>query len=350
MSEENGWVALPKPAPRTLPAGTKLESEANIWTLETEHRAAPLCYHGTHTDKDGERFENSVLLIRAVQRVQLPAGYQFLGGQATQVTTVADLGDTPEHLRPLLKAVRAVRPGAVISEGDDWKATVWFANETGMHGWNFDDDFDRREFFDRKNNHGWGCDCHDKERLKRAIEQGRCYPTEDARRIGREEFGMSFGEDEEEDLGECANCGEPFKRFAVTVLKNGAHYCTTACSLRQPESPDDLNAAIHASFKTGTEWIPRPQPTRALTSPILAPSCACGATSNLRQIGVKFDDAFQAYGEFRCGPCEQSRRRADLQAAKVEQARADLDRKVPAKWLEAPAMWPEQFSGSSWEE
>jgi hypothetical protein len=343
MSEENGWVALPKPAPRTLPAGTKLESEANIWTLETEHRAAPLCYHGTHTDKDGERFENSVLLIRAVQRVQLPAGYQFLGGQATQVTTVADLGDTPEHLKPLLGDARRIAPGTLVSEetrhGVVWKV-VWNPEST-WPGWG------SLTTLGNWNPNGGSFARYD--HLKRAIQEGRCYPTADARRIGREEFGMSFGEDEEEDLGECANCGEPFKRFAVTVLKNGAHYCTTACSLRQPESPDDLNAAIHASFKTGTEWIPRPQPTRALTSPILAPSCACGATSNLRQIGVKFDDAFQAYGEFRCGDCEQSRRRAELQAAKVEQVKADLDRKVP-KWCQAPAMWPEQFSGSSWEE
>jgi hypothetical protein len=278
MSEENGWVALPKPAPRTLPAGTKLESEANIWTLETEHRAAPLCYHGTHTDKDGERFENSVLLIRAVQRVQLPAGYQFLGGQATQVTTVADLGD-------------------------------------------------------------W----HDKERLKRAIEQGRCYPTEDARRIGREEFGMVF----DGDPGTVVKNERIKPPVAGVMTWSGkqldavAELCGTA--------RDVFTDGAHGRYETDAElrarltgmWGAVAKPTKVLTSPIFAPSCACGATSNIKQIGVKFDSAYRAYGEFRCGDCEQSRRRSDLQAAKVEQIKGEMDRKVTPKWCEAPRGWPE---------
>jgi hypothetical protein len=255
-----------------------------------------------------------------------PARTKFLAGR--------DLGDTPEHLKPLLRAARETYPSAVIADDHDDSPGVWPPGGNGL--------FCEIDLTAERLRTRFACGATlSRQMLRGYIEHGSCYPTADARRIGREEFGMSFGEDEEEDLGECANCGEPFKRFAVTVLKNGAHYCTTACSLRQPESPDDLNAAIHASFKTGTEGIPRPQPTRALTSPIFAPSCACGATSNLKQIGVKFTNAYRAYGEFRCGPCEQSRRRAELQAAKIERLKGEMDRKVTPKWCEAPRGWPE---------
>lgn len=67
-----------------------------------------------------------------------------------------------------------------------------------------------------------------------------------------------------------------------------------------------------------------------------APACACGAVSNLRAVSLT---------GYRCGSCEQSRRRAELQAQKLEQTKRDMNRPVkrdPYEWL--------GFSSSSWEE
>lgn len=74
------------------------------------------------------------------------------------------------------------------------------------------------------------------------------------------------------------------------------------------------------------------------------PACKCGSTENLKQIGVMFPHGV-ACGEFRCGPCEQSRRRAELQAQKLEQTKRDMSRPVkrdPYEWL--------GFSSADWEE
>jgi hypothetical protein len=209
--------------------------------------------------------------------------HQRCGGAARAAYLAAedDLGDTPEHLRELLRDVRKVRPDAVLAHGDErFKVTAWFKMDADFHGWNFDGDFDRAEFFERKNTVGWWADMFDKARLQTAILEGRVYPTADARRIGREEFGMVF----------------------------------------------DGYA------------LPPEEPVKAV------PPCACGATSNLRTVVIERSASVTVYAN-RCGACEQERRRTELLA--------DMDRKLPPKKPEkslAPASWPEQFSGSSWEE
>lgn len=66
------------------------------------------------------------------------------------------------------------------------------------------------------------------------------------------------------------------------------------------------------------------------------PACKCGATENVRHV---------AWGQHRCGSCEQSRRRAELQAQKLEQTKRDMNRPVkrdPYEWL--------GFSSADWEE
>lgn len=66
------------------------------------------------------------------------------------------------------------------------------------------------------------------------------------------------------------------------------------------------------------------------------PACKCGATENVRHV---------AWGQHRCGHCEQSRRRAELQAQKLEQTKRDMSRPVkrdPYEWL--------GFSGPTYEE
>lgn len=66
------------------------------------------------------------------------------------------------------------------------------------------------------------------------------------------------------------------------------------------------------------------------------PACKCGATENVRHV---------AWGQHRCGSCEQSRRRAELQAQKLEQTKRDMSRPVkrdPYEWL--------GFSSADWEE
>lgn len=76
------------------------------------------------------------------------------------------------------------------------------------------------------------------------------------------------------------------------------------------------------------------------------PACECGSTENVRQIGLR---ACKTSGllrrEHRCGACEQSRRRAELQAQKLEQTKRDMSRPVkrdPYEWL--------GFSSADWEE
>jgi hypothetical protein len=70
VTTENEWVKLPEPAPTTLPAGAKVKTEGNVWTLETEHTRGPISYRGTHVDRDGERFEDSVIVAWCVREVQ----------------------------------------------------------------------------------------------------------------------------------------------------------------------------------------------------------------------------------------------------------------------------------------
>jgi hypothetical protein len=68
------------------------------------------------------------------------------------------------------------------------------------------------------------------------------------------------------------------------------------------------------------------------------PACACGATTNLRNLSGA------TYSRHLCGSCYQEQRRAELKA----QTKAAIDRPLPKST--APASWPEQFSSPTWED
>jgi hypothetical protein len=70
------------------------------------------------------------------------------------------------------------------------------------------------------------------------------------------------------------------------------------------------------------------------------PTCSCGATRNIH---VSLSATVPLY---ECGPCAQVRRRAELQAAKLDQTKRDMDRPVKRD----PYEWPAGFSSPSWEE
>lgn len=78
------------------------------------------------------------------------------------------------------------------------------------------------------------------------------------------------------------------------------------------------------------------------------PACKCGATENVRPIAVEYVTSWgkkQPGGEDICAPCYVARRRAELQAQKLEQTKRDMNRPVkrdPYEWL--------GFSSADWEE
>jgi hypothetical protein len=185
------------------------------------------------------------------------------------------LGDTPAHLRELLRDMRRETPGMVVI--DDGTGSPYLMRPNGE--WSCINIETRRQS-------GWNPGKGDSW-IREYLSKGRVYPTADARRIGREEFGMGF-----EDK-------------TVTVHK-GTSVGMSSPHCRTPELP----------------------------------SCACGATTNLRDVVTQRKErrgqpTLTVYVT-RCGACEQERRRAEV--------RADLDRKLPAKKPEAsraPASWPE---------
>jgi hypothetical protein len=292
MTTENEWVKLPNPAPKMLPKGTRARSigcTSEYVALEDAPRGAfeqfvgP--WKGRHWTHKGIGF-----LIE----VWLPPGYRFEGSEVVKdeakrsychkrhggYTQLCDencldddLGDTPEHLKPLLGDARRIAPGTLVSEetrhGVVWKV-VWNPEST-WPGWG------SLTTLGNWNPNGGSFARYD--HLKRAIQEGRCYPTADARRIGREEFGMVFD-------------GEP-ERVSPTP---------------PPQAPAEK-----------------------------ARACACGATSNLRDVVIERQErhgrpTLTVY-ETRCAACEVKRRRAELLVqAKREVKRADTT---------APSAWPE---------
>lgn len=375
MSEENGWVKLPIDVEwDSLPPGTRLRGDVkeHVYELMAE---GPLVVTEPPVAR-GRKYPRGSLSW--AEDAFLPAGYRFAGGKA--VRAADDLGDTPEHLRPLLKAAREKVPGTVITDdGDDWP--VLFAPRAGTHGTILSQ----------------GSSCWPRLELRKSIEQGRCYPTEDARRIGREEFGMSFPGDAKHvpaTSPKCDTCGVPVtgQKYIAEVqtdnyLVRMPHItCSAKCcdalvarytepetkpqakagdngkvmmpsvtfsGLLDARATDEVGAILRDELHKvlgGEHGVTRHMPREQVMEGIYGkPACTCGATSNLAKVGVTVANG-RVSQAWRCGPCEQSRRRAELQAAKVEQLKGEMERKVTPKWCETPRGWPEQFSGSSWEE
>jgi hypothetical protein len=212
--------------------------------------------------------------------------HQQCGGAARAAYLAAedDLGDTPEHLRPLLRAAREIDPKALVY--DDGTLAPGVIPSKG------------RWFYASKRDDEWTADYIARRMAaddgmilgflgREAIAAGRVYPTADARRIGREEFGMVFD-------------GDP---------------------------------------GTLRDMVAKMPPLKGRVSEVIVaescPPCACGATTNLRAVVIERSASVTVYAN-RCGACEQERRRTELLA--------EMDRKLPPKKLEkslAPASWPE---------
>jgi hypothetical protein len=280
-------------------------NESTEWVKTTDHRCS----------RDGcERMFYSwegFSSYSSVRKATVPG--QFCSAECAERSRsefeADDLGDTPEHLRPLLQEARRVVPGAVISEwaepydddGTMWRVLWtlgaehrgWCVGSDGLlHGFASDD---QRRF--------GSCP---RTALRDAIASGRCYPTADARRIGREEFGMVFD-----------GYAPPIARDAMQCPA-----CSAAAKCER-----------HAEPALETEKNAAP-----------AHACPCGATTNLRAVSVRSrsnDGSFRQ--DHRCGACEQERRRTELLA--------DMDRMLPPKKPEkslAPASWPED-AGDNYE-
>jgi hypothetical protein len=307
MNESTEWVRCPVPAPKgKLPVGTLCRFEGShgpVFRMMSEFSV-----------HEGEA-ERGLLL-------KLPSDYCFDGSELVKKAALGawrareddDLGDTPAHLRELLRAARERAPGTVLTSLEFGYA-LW-RSEPGWNGLIFNER-DRGEpvlrmlecdvLPGRRNRGGLS-----REQLREAIEQGRCYPTADARRIGREEFGMVFDDED-----------------SVRVRgADGGIYTS--------------RGYIPGSAIAGAT---NEKPSRVLTSLLFAekpPACACGATTNLRQVVIERSASVTVYSN-RCGACEQERRRAELLA--------EMDRKLPPKEPEkslAPPTWPEG-SGDNYE-
>jgi hypothetical protein len=309
----NDWVKLQEPYPSELPEGSQMLVDGHEWTALSVLRLGGDSYHGRLKAYDGEIIQSGCL--RANQNYdrrvwKLPLGFRFEGSEVVRVREcsrcegvfpegdldehvfpnervcracagVDDLGDTPEHLRPLLRAARGKRQEALVSSereqyGRGYLA-IWSAAK-GSGGYATNEQIGAHEF-------ATVTGIVNRNRLELAIREGRAYPTADARRIGREEFGMVFDGD-------------------------------------SPTAPRVVDEPKRIE-------LPR--------------ACACGATSNLRAVGRKLDaNRALALIDYRCGACEQARRRAEI--------RAEMDRKLPKVARGVLRTWPPHSSGVSWED
>jgi hypothetical protein len=181
----------------------------------------------------------------------------------------------------------------------------------------------------------------------------RCYWTDSASAVLGRDYAIEGGRWLEPDMAALP----PGYRFSGSeVVKEGAPIAS--CSLAGV-----LGEAYAQGIQGQAGDCPRPECARRSWNPMrdrcdhcgvtgkeiaakrAKPACKCGATENLKQIGVMFPHGV-ACGEFRCGPCEQSRRRTELQAAKLDQTKRAMDRPVKRD----PYEWPAGFSSPSWEE
>lgn len=220
MSEEN-WVKLPEPAPKTLPAGTRLQTRHGFrWELQGPHMLSSewglrrrQAYLGHHIDLcTGADLSGALCEASDIERVSLPLGYHFSGSEVVK--------DEPE---PELLA------GTVGLEK--------YANEA-----------------------------YRQSVLEKWIQ---AKPSDG---LGLSDYVFRQGDYEQQ-------------RFSAIQSQAQAQQ-------------------------------------RALEKLTKKPACSCGATENVR---LEWGDWGKAY---QCGPCYQTRRRAELAAQKLAQAKRDLDKPV----------------------
>jgi hypothetical protein len=229
MTNENEWVKLPDQATR-LPEGTLIQlcswvKPPLFWAVTVELSAfseggsSPISYRGRAAAPSNPS-EEFVVSSSNISRVKLPPGYRFEGSEVVNETDTvdctagcdgagrvwhdsgsipcrvcngtrrvpnADLGDTPEHLRELLRAAREKVPGTVICE---WEERHLLFPPTGVGCFVALDESVEKEV-GRYVGNIKPATC-ERAGLRDSILLSRCHPTIDARRIGREEFGMVF--------------------------------------------------------------------------------------------------------------------------------------------------------------
>lgn len=219
MTTENEWVQLPGDGPKTwpkmLPKGTVARPTPPLTKVAFEASGDVELKHGNyvgHWQCGEQRFYSLGTLIE----VQLPAGYRFEGSEVVpmapefmcqrcgaktvcgtrtlteQWCETCDLGDTPEHLKPLLRAARERVAGTVISIETEEQAALWAPRDAScsLCGYQVFLDFGAQLFSFGTRVQDIGM--HARSALQERIAEGRCYPTADARRIGEREFGMVF--------------------------------------------------------------------------------------------------------------------------------------------------------------
>lgn len=424
MTSENEWVRIPESV-TTLKKGTvcKFASGTTPFVMVEDVEVHP---HERET----------IQITKADERTLNP---NSLGNWAQRE---ADLGDTPEHLKPLLRAARELVPGTLISE-EESVGCLWSPELRRGYLYPYKPELLAglaSSFFNDPRDCGGAPRCD----LRVAIEQGRCYPTADARRIGREEFGMAFEGDPlpeaNDTLGLALNrlAGELGCGRNVEVV-NGLKMYETDDALRvrlQPFVQRRLEIGtlveiarmnvvlreVRAQLPSDMAFMwPARKPDRVLTSPITwgdielkigggigiteipyanhrecpqcneatyvitaeqcarcgysaedkerSKQCACGATTNLRRLGSYHEEGSGGVPgprqettssrgvveikKWTCGPCEQQRRRSELAAQKLEQARKELDRKVtgkPMRERDVKARYPNAWSTPTWED
>lgn len=263
-----------------------------------------------------------------------------------------DLGDTPERLRPLLREIRREVPGAVV--WDDGSRCPMVIHPDGkwrhMSTLSFERSSPQAKFEPLQNGGGYY------ERIGKEIQQGRVYPTADARRIGREEFGIRID-------GGIDVKGKPITWADITIAPS-------AEAMKR-----ELERAIEqfAAFGTGPvkiDGVPKAEPTRVLTSPIFdtRPKCAqcsthmdprhdrddtCSAEclqkklrgERDREKREKYAEREGAYGLVRAAEAQSTRLTA-LRDARIGAAKADIDRPLRRVSIEhAPPLNPAALPG-----
>jgi hypothetical protein len=229
MSKEIGWVALPRPFPRTLPPETLLRCGPGSCTyraIKEVRLNVDRYWSDWGTAAYSKIFENEWLGDLDKATVRLPPGYRFEGSEVVKEETVA----IPASLAGAVGLEKYANEAYAQAIQGQWQSGI-------------------------------------------QIQYGDCPRPECARKSWNPMRDR------------CDHCGVTGKEIAAKRAR---------------------------------------------------PACKCGATENVRHV---------AWSQHRCGSCEQSRRRAELQAQKLEQTKRDMSRPVkrdPYEWL--------GFSSADWEE
>lgn len=252
MSKEIGWVALPRPFPRTLPPETLLRCGPGSCTyraIKEVRLNVDRYWSDWGTAAYSKIFENEWLGDLDKATVRLPPGYRFEGSEVVK-----------EEKKPA--------PAYCTFE------QAWASRQNQA-----------------EQQRGSGIESPLARAVREQIAQAEAYTAQVCQRQGQLQYGT---------------CPE----------------CSQQCWIQLSQ----VCAACGATAKS-------------IEAKRAKPACKCGATENTRLEWGDFGKTYQ------CGPCYQARRRAELQAQKLEQTKRDMSRPVkrdPYEWL--------GFSSADWEE